>query len=215
MPERAPATQLGTGTWVVMGSSSAAGAGAPRGKSWVALMAAAFAPQGVEVVNLARPGAVTYLGVSSNRPRVARRPLPDRKSNIDAALAHSPALLIVSYPTNDTTLHYSVEETVNNLMSMRAQAQAAGVPVIVLSTQPRKLDLEQLAQLREIDRRVAASVGPCFVDVYQLLAGDDGTLAQQYDWGDGIHPGKAGHFLIAGRVVGLIRSGECIRLVKH
>jgi lysophospholipase L1-like esterase len=180
-----PVMDLKPGNWVVMGSSSAVGRGAPRGKGWVALVGAAFAPSGAQMVNIATSGAVTYQGLSTSALRTARRPPPGRANNIDAALAYKPVALIVSYPSNDTAAGYRVDETVNNLLAIRKQAQAAGVAVVVVSTQPRSLDETHMAQLRAIDDRLAASVGACFVEVREALAGADGRLAPKYDGGMG------------------------------
>jgi len=210
--ETGPIVQLKPGNWVVMGSSTAFGSGAPRGKGWVALLEAAYAKHGVQVINIASRGTVTYRGLSTSSLRVTRRPPPERKRNVDAALALQPALLIVSYPTNDTASGYSVDETVDNLLAIRAQAQVAGVAVIVTSTQPRNLDDTKLPRLRAVDDRLAASVGPCFVEMREALANADGKLAPQYDAGDGVHPNSAGHAVIAEHVIGLIESKRCVRL---
>lgn len=207
-----PVAQLTPGIWVVMGSSTAAGSGAPAGKGWVALTAAAYGPRGAQVANIAKGGTVTYEGLPMNAARVAGRPAPDPAVNIDQALARRPVLLIVSYPTNDTALGYSVDETVNNLLAIRTQALAAGVPVVVTSSQPRNLNDVQLAQMRTIDQRLAASVGGCFVEVRQALAGADGRLAPGYDSGDGVHPNEAGHAVIATQVTELIKAERCVRL---
>ncbi len=204
--------QVNPGLWVVIGSSTAAGAGAPAGKGWVALVAEAYAARGAQVVNIAKGGTVTYEGLSASAPRVQGRPAPDPAINIDQALSRKPVLLVVSYPTNDTALGYSVDETVNNLLAIRAQALAAGVPVVVTSSQPRQLSAAQLAQMRTLDERMAANVGGCFVAVRYSLAGADGGLAPEYDSGDGVHPNEAGHALIAARITELIRGGECIRI---
>lgn len=213
-PAAPPVAQVGAGTWVVMGSSTAAGSGAPAGKGWVALVGAAYGGRGAQVANIARGGTVTYEGLSASATRVAGRPAPDPAVNIDQALARRPVLLIVSYPTNDTALGYSVDETVDNLLAIRSQAQAAGVPVIVASTQPRNLNDAQLAQMRTIDSRLASSVGACFVDVRQLLAGPDGRLAPGYDSGDGVHPNEAGHRLIAEQMDKTIGARNCVSLTN-
>ena len=210
----APVAQVRPGTWVVMGSSTAAGAGAPAGKGWVALLGEAHAAAGAQVANIAKGGTVTYEGLSANAPRPAGRPASDPAGNIDQALSRKPVLLIVSYPTNDTALGYSVDETLNNLLAMRAQALAAGVPVVVTSTQPRALGDAQLAQMRTIDQRLAAEVGGCFVALNQLLAGSDGHLAPAYDAGDGVHPNEQGHRIIQSQVSGLLNSGTCVKLVQ-
>jgi lysophospholipase L1-like esterase len=150
--------------------------------------------------------------VSASAAPVAGRPQPDPTANIDQALARKPVLLIVSYPTNDTALGYSADETVNNLLAIRAQALAAGVPVLLLSTQPRNLNEAQLAQLRTIDTRLAASVGACFVELRAALAGADGRLAAGFDSGDGVHPNEAGHGVIATRIREYVDSSKCIRI---
>jgi len=205
-----PVAQVSPGTWVVMGSSTAAGAGAPSGKGWVALVSTAFATHGAQVVNLAKGGSVTYEGLSASAPRVQGRPATDPAFNIDQALSRKPVLLIVSYPTNDTAKGYSADETVNNLLAIRSQALAAGVPVLVASSQPRSLSDAQLAQLRAIDDRLAASVGPCLVDIRQPLAAADGRLAAAYDSGDGVHPNESGHLIIANQIKQLIDSKKCV-----
>ena len=200
------------GAWVVMGSSTAAGAGASAGKGWVALLGAAYGTRGAQIANIAKGGTVTYEGLSTSAGRVAGRPGPDPAINIDQALSRRPALLIVSYPTNDTAAGYSVDETVHNLLSIRAQALAAGVPVVITSTQPRNLENWKLTQLRTINQRLLESVGACFVDVRQALASDDDRLSPRYDSGDGIHPNELGHQLIADAIQKTVNGGQCIRL---
>jgi lysophospholipase L1-like esterase len=206
--------QVASGTWVVMGSSTAAGAGASQGKGWASLLEAAYSAHGVRIANIANGGTVTYEGLGTNTTPVAGRPAPDPALNIDQALSRKPVLLIVSYPTNDTALGYSVDETVRNLLAIRAQALAAKVPVVLTSTQPRNLTDAQLAQMRTIDERVAASVGECFVDVRQVLAGINGLLAPNYDSGDGVHPNEAGHQVITAQVEKMIAARKCVSVAS-
>jgi acyl-CoA thioesterase-1 len=196
-------------TWAVIGSSTAAGAGATT-KSWVAALGDTYAGAGVSIVNLAEGGTTTYHGLPSSSPLVPNRPAPSLRRNVDAALGYSPTVLLVSYPTNDTAYGYAVSETVGNLSTIRDYARARGVGVIVLSTQPRALSSTQLAQLVQIDEGVSGAASPCFVAVREALAGPDGRLAPAYDSGDGIHPNDAGHALIHSRVVALIDSGACV-----
>jgi acyl-CoA thioesterase-1 len=210
LPASVPA--VAAGTWVVMGSSTAAGSGASAGKAWVDLLGAAYGSRGAQVANIAQGGTLTYEGLSAATAPVAGRPAPNPALNIDQALARKPVLLIVSYPTNDTALGYSVEETVNNLLAIRSQALAAGVPVVLTSTQPRNLSDAQLAQLRAIDTRLAASVGACFVELRAALAGAEGRLAPAFDSGDGVHPNNAGHEQIWTEIRTTIESGRCIKV---
>lgn len=198
------------GIWVVMGSSSAAGAGAPVGKGWVDLLQASLRDRGAQFANIAKGGTVTYHGMSASANPVAGRPGPDLGINVDQALSRNPVVLVVSYPSNDTALGYSVDETVNNILAIRAAALARAVPVIVLSTQPRNLSNDQLAQLQAIDQKLAASVGSCLVNVRTALAGADARLAPANDAGDGVHPSEAGHRLIAERVISVLSDLKCV-----
>lgn len=208
----APKSVGAGGVWVVMGSSTAAGAGAPDGNGWVAMLQASLGSGIAQFQNIAKGGTVTYHGQSASSARVSGRPEPDPAVNIDQALSRKPVVLLIAYPTNDTALGYSTAETVNNIFAIRRAALSAGVAVIVMSTQPRALSNSQLNQLNEIDKALHEQVTACFVDVNQALAGADGRLAAEYDSGDGVHPSESGHRLIATKVRELIDRGECIRI---
>jgi lysophospholipase L1-like esterase len=203
---------IGPGVWVVMGSSTAAGTRATPGKKWSDLLQISLAGHGANFVNIARPGAVTYEGLSASTPKVPNRPVPDPAINIDQAFSKNPIVLLLAFPTNDTVAGYSVDEVVNNLFTIRNSASAKGVSVLVLSTQPRNIPTEQLLQLQQIDTRLAAEVGPCFVNVHRLLAGPDDHLLPAYDSGDGIHPNDNGHEVIANALLSTINSGTCFKL---
>ncbi|HKB54471.1 MAG TPA: SGNH/GDSL hydrolase family protein, partial [Ramlibacter sp.] len=152
-----------------------------------------------------------YSGLPTSSPLVAFRPPPDPTVNVDAAIARSPKLLLVAYPTNDTAGNFTVDETVHNLLTIRSAAQAKGISVIIVSTQPAALTAAQLAVLPQIDARMSAAVAPCFAAVREALAGPDGRLNPIYDSGDGLHPNDAGHAVIASKVEGVIDSGQCVR----
>jgi acyl-CoA thioesterase-1 len=210
----APPYTVRSGVWVVMGSSTAAGNGAPPDKGWVAVLGQTLSDRGIQVVNIARAGTVTYNGLSSSTAPTPNRPAPDAALNIDQALSRKPVALMLAYPTNDTGLGYSLDETVNNLMAIRATALASSVPVMVLSTQPRNLPDAQRATLKDINVRLASEVGPCFVNVYDSLAGPDGRLLPSYDSGDGTHPNEAGHRVIATIMQTAIENAKCISVVR-
>jgi acyl-CoA thioesterase I len=199
------------GNWVVMGSSTASGAGAAT-LSWADALRNNYAIRGVTEFNIAKGGSTTYAGLPTSSPPVSGRPSPDPSANVDAALAKIPKLVLVAYPSNDTTFGYSVDETVHNLFAIRAAAQAGGAAVIILGTQPLNLPAAQLALLPQIDARVSAGVAPCFVEVREALAAPNGTLAPQYDSGDGVHPNDAGHAVIFNLVKNVIDSGQCVRV---
>jgi lysophospholipase L1-like esterase len=168
--------------------------------------------RGARFVNIAKGGTVSYHGLSVTTPAVPNRPAPDPDSNIDQALARNPVVLLVAYPTNDTAAGYTVDETVNNILEIRKAALEKSVPVLVLSTQPRNLSVEKLSQLQQIDVQLAKSVGACFVNVRNPLAGPDDHLAPAYDSGDGVHPNDEGHRVIANAILKTISSDTCIRI---
>lgn len=199
------------GTWVVIGSSTAAGGGATAGQAWAARLQADVSARGVMVTNLAMGGTTTYEGLPVSAVPVPGRPLPLGATNIDAALSFSPELVFAAYPTNDTAFGYSVNETVTNLLAIRAFAQARGAPVIVLSTQPRNLPDTQRALLAQIDAELAPVVGPCFVDVRGALAAANGSINPLYDAGDGVHVNDAGHAVIFAKVKAVLDGGACVR----
>jgi len=114
-----------------------------------------------------------------------------------------------TYPINDTAANYSVDETVRNLLAIRSAAQSGGATVVIFSTQPKELVPEQSARLVQIDEQVSRALSPCFLPVREALAKPDGSLADIYNPGDGLHPNDAGHAVIRNRVSSLIDSGAC------
>jgi acyl-CoA thioesterase I len=199
------------GNWVVMGSSTPAGAGA-RILSWVEAVKEKYSNRSVAVFNIAKGGMTTYEALPTATPLEENRPAPDPAANVDAALANSPKLLIVSYPSNDTVVGFSVDETVQNLLRVRSIAQTGGASVLIVSMQPLStIPAARLALLPEIDARLAAIVGPCFVATREALAAPDGTLDPRFDSGDGVHVNDDGHAVIAAAVEAVIDSGACVR----
>jgi lysophospholipase L1-like esterase len=207
-------TQVAPGTWTVIGSSTPAGVGATSGHGWVDLMRNAYSGHGATVVNLAVGGSVSYQGVPTATSPPPGRPAPDPSPNIDAALARSPKLVFVSYPSNDTAAGYTADETVGNVLAMRNAAAANGVAVIVTSTQPSRAapTAQQAVTLADIDRRLAAEFGGCFVNVRAVLATSSNTLDPRYDSGDGQHLNDAGHAVVFDQVRTVLESGQCVRV---
>ncbi len=210
-PPSATAPRVAPGTWAVLGASTPAGfsASAPS-QAWVARLQAAVAGNGVTIVNLAQPGLVTYNWMSLSAPVPPGRMAPFPANNIDAAMAQQPKLLLLNATTNDLAVGYSPDETVANLLAIRAIAVAGGATVLMLSTQPRDLPDVTRASLPVIDARLAPTFGDCFVDIRTPLAAADGRLLPAYDSGDGIHPNDAGHAVIFQRVDSALQSGRCV-----
>ena len=215
-PPGAATPAVAPGTWVVLGSSTAAGTGASPGQGWVAQLATratALPAAAVTVVNLARAGAVTYQALPTGSLPPAGRPAPDPALNVDLALTRVPRLLLLAFPGNDAVAGYGADETMANLLRLSDVARAGDVAVILLSSQPRdRLTAAQQATLDAVDRQGAAAFGACFVDVHSGLAGPDGGIAAAYAAGDGVHLNDAGHRVLADRVWAVLESGRCVRL---
>lgn len=212
-PAATAAPLVAPGAWVVLGSSTAAGVGAPDGQGWVALLAGEVRPLGVTLTNLARSGLQSSQALPSGSPLPAGRPAPDPEVNIDRALAASPNMVVLAFPSNDAVAGVPAAETVAAWRSIQAQARAAGAVTLVLSTQPRAgLTPAQQATLEGIDDEAAAHFGPCFVALRETLSGPAGGPAAGYSAGDGVHLNGAGHRLVFERVTAVLAGGRCVRL---
>jgi acyl-CoA thioesterase I len=211
-PSAAP-LDAAPGIWVVLGSSTAAGAGAAPGEGWVDGLAARLQPLGVHVVNLARPGLLSSQALPADVAQPAGTPPPDPTVNIDRALAQAPRLVLLAFPSNDAVAGVPAERTVAAWREMAARARAAGAATLVLSTQPRAgLTGVQQATLQATDEAAAAQFGACFVPLRQALAGADGAPAAAYAAGDGVHLNAAGHRVVLELVGAALAAGGCVRL---
>ncbi len=200
--------------WVVMGSSSAWGAGASSpASSWVGLLKAATVASGATIHNIAMGGHSTYSGLSTQCVVNSSRPKTVPEHNIEKALSLQPDLVILSYPSNDAAGNLPAIESAANLMLMRWQLAQKNAAVLVLSSQPRNIEKERQALLLELDRLLKPVVGPCFVELHALLADSAGNLAVQYDAGDGVHLNDAGHQVVFQAVRDRLQSRQCVDIL--
>lgn len=199
--------------WVVLGSSTAAGVGAGPGLGWAALLSATARSKDSALVNRARSGAVTYHALPASTARPAGRPATDPGQDVAVVLRSAPRLLVLAFPSNDALLGYGADETVANLLLLRSLAAAAGVPTLLLSSQPRDdASSTQRATMRATDAALAPVFGACFVDVRDALSAPSGGIAAAFAAGDGVHLNDAGHRLIFDRLSATLASGACVRL---
>lgn len=200
--------------WVVMGSSSAMGAGASSpAKSWVGLLKASDIASGATVQNIAMGGHATYHALSSQCVVSANRPKFAAEHNIEKALSLQPDLVLLSYPTNDAAGSLPVLETASNLMLLRWQLAQKNAAVLVLSSQPRNMEKEKQALLLELDKLLKPIVGACFVELHALLADAQGNLDARYDFGDGVHLNDAGHAVVFQAVAARLQSRQCVDIL--
>ncbi len=183
--------------WVVMGSSSAFGAGASKyDTSWAGLLVDVAKDYGAEVVNIARGGYTTYQAMSSDCDVASNRPQPDAAHNVDLAIELGADLVILSFPSNDAASNYTAEETAHNILYLRSRLADEGIALLVLGAQPRNMTKSKQKLLIELDDLLKPRFSPCLVELYRYLVDNTGNLASQYDAGDGVHLNDAGHAIV-------------------
>lgn len=209
--EALPRSLSAPSDWVVMGSSSAVGAGASTfGNSWVGLLQTDELAEDVRFHNIARGGYATYQSLSSSCVVAPSRRQPDPEHNIDLALSLGADLVILSFPSNDAALGYAASETAANILLLRQQLADKNAALLVLSSQPRNMEKDKQALLKEMNALLAPVLTDCFVDVYDALVGPDGGLSPQYDAGDGVHLNDIGHALVFEEVKSSLQSKRCV-----
>lgn len=188
---------------VVIGSSTAAGAGAdPADSAWVNRYRAWMEEinPANEVLNLAMGGFSTYQLLPSTLFPAKYRPAPDTLRNISRALSLRPDAIIVNLPSNDVASGYSVEEQMANFDKIVNKARSAGVPIWVFSTQPRNFGADKVLLQLLTRNAILKTYNLQAIDVWEGLAEPNGLLEARFDSGDGVHLNNAGHAFIYERV---------------
>lgn len=188
--------------WVIMGSSSAFGAGASSyAQSWAGRLTAFAQTEQIEVVNIAKGGYTTYHALASRCEVSATRFQPDANHNVDRALALNPDLVILSFPSNDAASSYLAAESAFNLLLMRELLVREKVAAVLVGAQPRNMAADKQRLLVQLDTLLAERVAACLVQVYQPLVDAAGNLSPAYNSGDGVHLNDAGHAIIYERLL--------------
>ena len=184
---------------VVIGSSTAAGAGASTPDSaWVNRYRAhlqSINPAN-EVINLAVGGYNTYRLMPSDNMPPDNRPLPDTLRNVTAALAQSPDGIIINLPSNDAASGWTAAEQLDNFETIVQTAKAANVPIWVCTTQPRNFGQSMVDVQLEVRDSINARYGDFALDFWSGTASFDSRLDSIYDSGDGVHLNDWGHRLL-------------------
>ncbi len=128
---------------------------------------------------------------------------PAPGNNISAALAISPNVVIVNYPTNGYDV-LPVDSILYCLRTIRDSANKKGVPCFVTTTQPRTgFDAVARLKLRELKDSILLEMGAFAIDFWTGLADPaDNTILPAYRNGiDDIHFNAAGHDILYQRVM--------------
>ncbi len=189
---------------VVLGSSTAAGAGAsPFDSAWVNLYRDHLQTinPNYQVSNLARGGYSTYWLMPDDFVPPNNRPSPDSTRNISEAISLSPDGIIINLPSNDVSSGYSVAEQLSNFEVIVSTAQNANIPIWVCTTQPKNYNGNSIPIQKQLDVRdsLTARYSPYVLDFWSGLADNTNQIDPFYDSGDGTHLNNAGHYLLFSR----------------
>jgi acyl-CoA thioesterase I len=195
---------------VVLGASTALGknldqeqyGGAPGGLafSWVNRYIDDLGVErpGSNVFNLSMGGYGTYEALPTGTVNPPDRPQVDPARNITAAIAQSPDVIIVSYPSGgDLDDGISVQEIMDNFATIAATAAAANVPVWVTAPNPlSNTPAPKIVQLLSLRDQIMNVYGERALDFWTPRAGPDGNALPEYILLDGVHPNAEGHKLL-------------------
>jgi lysophospholipase L1-like esterase len=194
---------------VVLGSSTAVGSAAyPLENSWVRkydrYLGSLFASH--EVINLAVGGYTTFnimpTGFAPPSPWDLTKYHPAPGHNITKALQLQPDLIIVNLPSNDCADFVPVDRQVANYDRVVEEANTAGVPIWIGTSQPRLLGPTGRALLRQMCDAIFSRYRA--IDFWYGLADGNGCILPEYD-ADGVHLNNAGHQVLFERVVSTVR----------
>ena len=192
-------------TIVVLGSSTAAGAGTwPIDRAWVnryRKYVQGYNPDN-QVINLAKGGYNSYhLLPSGNQPPRGRHN-PDTLRNITEALKYKPYGIIINLPSNDISGGFSVKEQLDNFRRYAKICDSNGVELWVTTTQPRNFPQ---SRKRELQVNVRDSLLKLFpdncIDFWTEFADEQHNVVKSYDSGDGCHLNNEGHRILTDRVI--------------
>jgi lysophospholipase L1-like esterase len=193
------------GKIVVLGSSTSAGTGPSNpDNAWVPRYEAYLTGQfpNVTLTNLAVGGQTTYHIQPTGYVPPGGRPAPVEGKNITAALALQPDAIIVNMPSNDQAGDIPQEEQQANYERIAALASTAMVKLWVSTSQPRNYaEPSRLTSLMQTRDFVLQRFAPRTLDFWTPFAKVDGTIAPEYDSGDGVHLNDAAHATLAEVVI--------------
>lgn len=191
---------------VVLGSSTAAGAGASVPDSaWVNLYHASVTSVNTryEVINLAKGGYTTFhiLPDGSTMPPGVTVTV-DTARNITKALTYGPVALIVNMPSNDAANNFTAQMQVDNYRIISDIAAAAGISVWICTPQPRNFSNPLQVKIQtDVRDSVLAMFQDHAIDFWTGMATANGFIKPEFDSGDGVHLNNRGHRELFGRVL--------------
>jgi hypothetical protein len=205
----------GTCIIVVLGSSTAAGAGTSHPDStWVNRYRKHISQNNTkyEVINLAKGGYTTYHILPTGSIISAGISITiDTARNITKALTYNPYSIIVNMPSNDAANNFSVQQQLDNFNLMSDTANANDADIWICTTQPRNFsNFNQIQIQKDTKDSILAIYGNNAIDFWNGFADINGHIDSIYDSGDGVHMNDLGHFVLYDRVMSKqIHSVNC------
>ncbi len=181
---------------VVIGSSTAAGAGAkPVSNAWVncyeRYLKSVYPAN--QVINLAKRGHTSFHLMPNGFAPPGGRPKPDTLRNISRALALLPDAILVTLPSNDVASGNKVEEVLANFDVLVKTARECGVDIWFSTTQPRNFSSEKIKMQCMLRDSILLRYPDHSVNFWSGLTTSKGKLREKFNAGDGIHINNAGH----------------------
>lgn len=186
---------------VVIGSSTAAGAGASVGDSaWVSRFRRNLYQNDTrkEVINLARGGYTSYHLLPKGSTLGSNVGIAiDTNRNISKAISLRPRAIIVNLPSNDAARNFPPSDQMRNFRLMQRAADSAGIDLWVCTTQPRFFNNSRQIQI-QLDTRdsIQQYFGTRSIDFWTAIADSNHHIQPGYDSGDGVHLNDKGHRLL-------------------
>lgn len=186
---------------VIIGSSTAAGAGAnPADSSWVNRYKRAMYQTDTRnsLTNLAIGGYTTFHLLPTGTPiNPAIGISIDTACNITKALSLNPYAVVVNLPSNDAASGFGVFQQMENFGLISDAANNAGVNIWICTTQPRNFSNPYQVQIQmDVRDFIFSFYGDYAIDFWSGIADEDGFILPQYDHGDGVHLNNSGHRLL-------------------
>lgn len=184
-------------TIVVLGSSTAAGAGPSSvDNAWVWRFSEYLSNHNkdIKIINLAVGGFATTDILPTGNP----------EKNITKALSYEPDAVIINLPSNDAAQNRSVEDQLTNYQIILGEAYHQNIPVWVTTPQPRNFEEHQVEiQKNMVEATYAAFQEAFIIDLWNCFADEKGWIKEKYNSGDGVHLNDLAHQLIYKRVIGV------------
>lgn len=175
-------------TILVLGDSISAGYGlANLSDGWVALLRAALAPGGHQVLNAGVSGDTTAGGLV-RLPRLIEKDKPD--------------VVIIELGGNDGLRGISIAELDRNLREMILMSRKAGaVPVLLGMQMPPNFGKQFADRFETTYSRIAKDLGVVFVEGFLKGVGDVPDLMQA----DAVHPNERAQHVLKDKVLAVVK----------